>query len=262
MSSPSKSPETIRPLPTSFPLPYYAPETCLDEITILPSSSLRPDPPKYRFPPSVAPLDRYLSHLPPERLGLEKAARDGHKRVKNYAATNPDDPDVERTLYIGIRHDTFIGRKLQVEEMAWALVWTLSATRVAARACLSHMGAVPSDTSPSYVINYGPCTRADSILTLLSRDGDSIQCDGVVFVPVSSRKLSFAQRRELEDISWNVGVLDREHYTTQNWVTCVLAVAVARGILEEDDVRKAINEALNPDLEGEPFYTSFILRWC
>jgi len=113
----------------------------------------------------------------------------------------------------------------------------------------------PSIPGPDkYYINFGPITHADHVTTLLSdsRTEYSIRVDGMVFVPVSSKKLSYAQRQELEGISWNIGVPEEGQCAQQSWLACVLAVAVARGILEEEDVLRVLNEAVKsePGPEG------------
>jgi len=243
-------------LPTSFPLPYYPAETCLEGITRLPSFSLFQEQPIYRFPGQVAPLEAYLSHLPPERLGLDKASRDGFHRPKDHASVHPDNPDTDRTLYMGTELQSIDGGpRLAVKDRRWSLVWILPNKRVGGSAAMRAINLEPSGSGPDkYYINVGPVTRADYITTLLSesRTQHSVRVSGVVFMPISSKKLSYAQRQELEGISWNIGVIDGDQRAPQTWLSCVLAVAVARGLLEEEDVLRVLNEAVKsePGPEG------------
>lgn len=255
------SPANTSALPTNFPVPCYASETCLDTITTLPSSSLRPKQPKWRFPGAVAPLEPYLSHLPPERLGLERASQDGLLRPRDYGSTHPDDPDVDKTLYIGIELEALDGGPRPTEkERRWGLAWIVPDQRVAHNVCVRLLTLQPSAPRPhNYYINYGPQTHADFAETLLSRSGTFVRVNNIAFLPVSTKMLDIAQRQELEGIAWNVGVLDRDGYNSQNWVACVMAVAVARGILDEEDVRTALSEAVKTKSPGKLCHPSLLL---
>jgi len=110
-------------------------------------------------------------------------------------------------------------------------------------------------------MNAGPVTYINYILTLLSKSCtyQSLRVDGMVFMPMSSKKLSYAQRQELEGILWNIGVLEEEQCAQQSWVACILAVAVARGALEEEDVIRVLNEAVKsePGPKGAFIHLSF-----
>jgi len=251
----SDSPAIAHPLPTWLPLPHYAAETCLDTITSLPVFSLRPEPSKYRFPGLVAPFDLYLSHLPPDRLGLDRASQDGLARAKDSAITHPDDPDIDRILYMGIELDAIdLGPRPAVGERRWSLLWTLPAKKVADNASVRLLALDPSGPRPdNYYINYGPITRVDYVVTAFSGSEMCIRVDGVAFIRVSDKKLTFAQRQELEGIAWNIGVLDRQaDYGPHNWVVCLMSVAMARGVLDEDDVRRTLTEAVKTNSPGKP----------
>jgi len=240
-------------LPRSLPVSYFAAETCVDAITTLPS--LCPQQPKWRFPGAVAPLERYLSHLPPDRLGLERASQDGLHRMPDHASTHPDDPDVERTLYLAIELEDLYGGPHPTErERQWGLAWVVPDKRVSRSVCMRVLTVEPSGPGPrpdNYCINYGPHTRADFVVTIVSGTGTFVRVNNVGFIPVSTKKVNFARRQELEDIAWNVGVLDRDGFNSQNWVACVMAVAVARGVLEEADVWTSLSEAVKAKSSGK-----------
>ena len=70
---------------------------------------------------------------------------------------------------------------------------------------------------------------------------------------VSAGKFTLEERCHLEAIAWNVPVLLPldGRYGTRNWVACVLGVACARGLMEVEAVRGALEMAMAEILPGE-----------
>ncbi|KAF8068732.1 hypothetical protein FPV67DRAFT_1087339 [Lyophyllum atratum] len=123
----------------------------------------------------------------------------------------------------------------------WALQWPLERkplfadTHPAVRV-LETIQSTRDYESP-FLINAGPRT------TSATPEG------GQAVFPIAS--LTLLQRQELEQIAWNVGVVKPDgEFNCQNWAAAVLAVAAARGILEEENVRRILIEALKDKPNG------------
>lgn len=79
----------------------------------------------------------------------------------------------------------------------------------------------------------------------------------LVILPVGT--LSLAQRRELEAIAWNVGVVEPDgEFNCQNWAAAVLAVAAARGLIEE----RVCHDLLSNALKDDPASSKLSLTGC
>ncbi|GLB42021.1 hypothetical protein LshimejAT787_1100360 [Lyophyllum shimeji] len=142
----------------------------------------------------------------------------------------------DKVLYLVTHIDTPIPRHRH-----WALQWRLERKRCFADThpavrVLETTTSVNNYESP-FLINPGPRT------TSATPEGN------LAVFPVA--KLTLEQRKELEQIAWNVGVVRPDgEFNCQNWAAAVLAVAVARGMLKEVAVLEVLNEALKDQPSG------------
>ena len=64
--------------------------------------------------------------------------------------------------------------------------------------------------------------------------------------------LSLRQRRELESIAWNVGIVRPDgEFNCQNWIAAVLSVAAARDLISAVTVHAIVKEALEHDATAD-----------
>ena len=90
-----------------------------------------------------------------------------------------------------------------------------------------------------YLINY-PLTNSNS---LARKTKPEIMNIGT---------LSLRQRRELESIAWNVGIVRPDgEFNCQNWIAAVLSVATARDLISAVTVHAIVKEALEHDATAD-----------
>ncbi|KAG5647296.1 hypothetical protein DXG03_000833 [Asterophora parasitica] len=209
----------------NLPLKIYG-ETLLDGVTVrrelLPQPNGSTTHPSHSWPRSERPFssEPYLSHLPTEKLNIDKAIADGTVRPIDNAFSCPE-KDIGKAIY---------------------LVWTVFSRSTppyqSARSIELKSGEVPNKVGYyiGYLINYGPYTSVDRVTTPA----------GVLVFELG--RLTLAERRTLEAIAWNVGVVEPNgDFNCQNWLAALLSVAVARGLFAEDRVRVVIESALRED---------------
>ena len=64
--------------------------------------------------------------------------------------------------------------------------------------------------------------------------------------------LSLLQRRELESIAWNVGIVRPDgEFNRQNWIAAVLSVAAARDLISAVTVHAIVKETLEHDATAD-----------
>ena len=92
----------------------------------------------------------------------------------------------------------------------------------------------------NFLINYGPLTNSSS---LARKTKHAIMNIGT---------LSLRQRRDLESIAWNVGIV-RPHgeFSCQNWIAAVLSVAAARDFISAVTVHAIVKETLEHDATAD-----------
>ncbi|KAJ8092581.1 hypothetical protein PM082_006906 [Marasmius tenuissimus] len=170
------------------------------------------------FPKKTAGVEKYFSRLPPLQLGIGYVG--GKERAKgeewweprpvDNAWSMPDDA-AAKDIYLVVSSERTPGdRHFSIR---W-IVRNRHNTPGAAR-CIELLFGL----GHHHLINWGPLT----------------QC-----------KFTLEERCHLEAIAWNVPVLlplDGS-YGTRNWVACVLGVACARGLMEVEVVRGALEMAM------------------
>jgi len=136
---------------------------------------------------------------------------------------------------------------LSARDRHWAIRWT-----VYSRSTPSYQSVrtieLRNDETPGgnvgYYINYGPYTSADRVKTP----------SGVLLFELG--RLSLEQRRMLEAIAWNVGVVEPNgDFNCQNWLAAVLLVAVTRGLFQEDRIRTVFQRALREPIADTEYVT-------
>jgi hypothetical protein len=223
-------------MPKNLPIKYH-PETFLDMVTILPYQALQPTTPNHRFPGCIAPITPYLSLLPPDRMGLERAAERQIVRPKDVAGlSHPDVLEVDRTLYLAFDENS---------PSQWSIVWCVPNRRIGDFSCLRTLTIDESCNA-----NFGPFTSFDKLTTLLTPHTSTVTKKGTVFLPISDSRLTLTQRRDMEMIAWSVGTLPYADYNSRNWVVAVLCVAVSRGLFELEAVHNVITEAFKAQPTG------------
>jgi len=225
----------VHPLPTSFPLTFYT-KTLLTDITTRPLLPRAVPTETERIPNEIYPeyISPYLSLLPQEQMNLDLAKQvKEYRPLDNYHLHN----DIgDKVLYLVTNLETPVPRHRH-----WALQWRLEPKRFFAD---THPAVRVLETTQStndfespFLINAGPRTTS------------ATRGEGLAVFPIA--RLTLEQRQELEQIAWNVGVVRPDgEFNCQNWAAAVLAVAVARGMLEEGIVLRVLNEALKDKPTG------------